>query len=107
MHQYRSAAVAQIDRQLLRVPTNKPPESLVAYLRSLRRYLEAKEAAKLIGCHRESFYLLIANGLPAQKRGRRWRIDPIAFATWLEARGFAPAVTEPQEKRQQEAPPKK
>ena len=107
MHQYRSAAVAQIDRQLLRIPNNKPPESLVAYLRSLRRYLEAKEGAKLIGCHRETFYLLISSGLPAEKRGRRWRIDPIKFADWLEARGFAPAATELPEKHQQQAPTNK
>ena len=105
MHQYRSAAVAQIDRQLLRIPVNNPPESIIAYLRSLRRYLQAKEGAKLIGCHRESFYLLIAEqGLPAEKRGRRWRIDPIAFAAWLETRGFASGSGEPPVKHLQQAP---
>jgi excisionase family DNA binding protein len=106
MYEYRSPAVAQIDRQLLKIPINKAPESLVAYLRSLRRYLEAKEGAKLLGCHLETFYLLISSGLPAEKRGRRWRIDPIKFAAWLEARGFAPATTA-QEQGQQEAPPNK
>jgi excisionase family DNA binding protein len=93
-------------------PSTRPsalpsPDSIVAFLRSLRRYLEAKEAAKVIGCHLESLYILIAEqGLPAEKRGRRWRIDPIKFAAWLEARGFAPATTA-QEPGQQEAPPNK
>lgn len=105
MYRYRSAAVAQIDLQRQKVSVNKPPESIVAYLRSLRRYLGAKEGAKLIGCHRETFYLLILDGLPAEKRGRRWRIDPIAFADWLETRGFAPAVAEPSEKRQHKSTP--
>lgn len=89
MRQYGGTAAAQIDLQRLNVqrlnvPVNRQPESIIAYLRSLRRYLEAKEAAKLIGCHRESFYILISNGLPAEKRGRRWRIDPIRLAAWLE-----------------------
>ncbi len=105
MFQYRTAALAQIDLQRLKIPATRPPESIIAYLRSLRRYLEAKEGAKLIGCHLETFYLLISSGLPAEKRGRRWRIDPIKFAAWLEARGFAPAATEQPEKPQQEAHP--
>lgn len=104
MHQYRSAAVSEIDRQLLRIPANKPPESMVAYLRSLRRYLEAKEAAKVIGCHLETLYGLISSGLPAEKRGRRWRIDPIRFADWLESAGLAPIADEPPEKHRQQAP---
>jgi excisionase family DNA binding protein len=101
LHHYRSVAVAQIDHQRLKIPTNLQPESVVAYLRSLRRYLEAKEGAKLIGCHRETFYLLISNGLPAEKRGRRWRIDPIKFAAWLESTGFAPAATPEQAERRE------
>ncbi|HEV2136337.1 MAG TPA: helix-turn-helix domain-containing protein [Terracidiphilus sp.] len=107
MHQYRSAAVAQIDRQLLRIPANRPPESIVTYLRSLRTYLDAKGASRVLGCHRETLYLLIEEKkLPAQKRGRRWRIDPIAFANWLESSGLAqPTANDAPEKRQQEAPP--
>jgi excisionase family DNA binding protein len=106
MFQYRTAALAQIDLQRVKITATRPPESIIAYLRSLRRYLEAKEGAKLLGCHLETFYLLISSGLPAEKRGRRWRIDPIKFAAWLEARGFAPATTA-QEPGQQEAPPNK
>ncbi len=68
------------------------PQSVIAHLRSLRRYLSANEGARVISCHPETFYRLIASGLPAEKRGRRWRIDPIKFADWLEAEGFASAA---------------
>ncbi len=106
LHPYRSAAVAQIDNQRLKVPVSKPPESIVAYLRSLRTYLDAKGTARVLGCHRETLYLLIEEmHLPAQKRGRRWRIDPVAFAAWLEATGFAPDATEESEKRLPPAAP--
>jgi excisionase family DNA binding protein len=108
MHQYLGSVAAQVERQRLKSPSTKPPDSIIAFLLSLRRYLEAKEAAKILGCHRESLYLLISEqGLPAEKRGRRWRIDPIKFGAWLEARGFGPAATELPEKHQQEAPPNK
>jgi excisionase family DNA binding protein len=89
-----------------RLPTRQSalpsPDSIVAFLRSLRRYLDAKDAAKILGCHRESLYILIAEqGLPAEKRGRRWRIDPIKFAAWLEARGFASSTTAQEPSRQE------
>lgn len=105
MYRYRAAAAAQVDIQRLSIPVNRPPESIVNYLRSLRGYLDPKLASKILGCHRETLYLLISEkNLSAQRRGRRWRIDPIKFAAWLESTGFAPAATEPPEKRQQEAP---
>jgi len=79
-YHYRPPRIAQAQGQ---------PENVLTWLRSLRRYLEVKEGARIIGCHRETFYGLIAAGCPAEKRGRRWRIDPIAFAAWLESSGFA------------------
>ena len=42
MFQYRTAALAQIDLQRVKITATRPPESIIAYLRSLRRYLEAK-----------------------------------------------------------------
>ena len=79
--------------QKLKLTARHPPDSIPAHLRSLAGsgYLSAKDACKYMRCHLETLYRLIAeDGLPAQKRGRRWRIDPVKFADWLESRGFAP-----------------
>jgi excisionase family DNA binding protein len=84
MYEYRSAYAAQVDVQRLRAPVARPPESIIAYLRGLRRMLTPKETAKILARHPETIYRMIAAGLPAAKHGRSWRIDPICLATWLE-----------------------
>lgn len=94
MHKSGHASRAEV--QKLKLTVGHPPDSIPAHLRSLAGsgYLSAKAACKYMGCHLETLYRLIAEeGLPAQKRGRRWRIDPLKFADWLESRGFAPTPT--------------
>jgi len=84
---------SELRRAQLNAPS--PPESIVVFLRSLRRHLMAKEGARILSYYLETFYGFIGDGLLAERRGRRWRIDPIKFAEWLEARGFAtPAATQ-------------
>ncbi len=88
-----SGYAARAEIQKLKVAVGRPPEDLLAFLRSRREYLDPKTAARYIGCHQESLYrLIVEQGLPAEKRGRRWRIDPCKFAAWLETKGFAPAA---------------
>jgi len=92
----KSGLASRAEAQKLKLTVGRPPDSIPAHLRSLAGsgYLSAKAACKYMGCHLETLYRLIAEeGLPAQKRGRRWRIDPLKFADWLESRGFAPAPT--------------
>ena len=93
---YKSGQASRAEVQKLKVTVGRPPDSIPAYLRSIASsgYLSAKEACKYIGCHLETLYRLIAeDALPAQKRGGRWRIDPLKFADWLDSRGFAPKTT--------------
>ena len=85
-------ASAKTELKQLKLQGPRPPESVIAYLRSLRRTVTVKEAAKIIARHPETFYRLIATGLPAAKSGRTWRIDPIRLADWLEEQDHAPAV---------------
>jgi excisionase family DNA binding protein len=62
------------------------PASISSYLRSLRRELTVKETARILARHPETVRIMIsAAGLPAVKRGRTWRIDPIRLADWLVA----------------------
>lgn len=63
------------------------PASISSYLRSLRRELTVKETARILARHPETVRIMIATaGLPAVKRGRTWRIDPIRLADWLDAK---------------------
>jgi len=69
------------------VKDSAQPESIVAYLRSLRRELTIKETARILARHPETVRTMITTvGLPAVKRGGSWRIDPIRLASWLEAK---------------------
>jgi excisionase family DNA binding protein len=85
MHNYTPGLLVQPAIQKAKLQTPLQPESIIGYLRGLRRMLTVKEAAKVLVRHRETVYLLIEkNGLPASKHGRSWRIDPILLAEWLE-----------------------
>lgn len=69
-----------------------PPDSVLASLRLQRAYLSVSQVSRLLGRHRETVYILIsADGLPAVKDKRRWKVDPIRLADWLEMRGYASA----------------
>jgi excisionase family DNA binding protein len=77
-------ALADLQRQ--RPQATRIPVSIPAYLRGLRELLTVKMAAKILARHPETIYRLIDHeGLPAEKHGRRWKIDPILLANWLEA----------------------
>jgi excisionase family DNA binding protein len=63
------------------------PENLISQLRSLHRFLTAKEVAKLLNCHTETIYKKIKHqGLPTTRDVGRWKIDPHRLADWIEKR---------------------
>lgn len=81
------AYVALPKVQHLKVKDPGQPESIVAYLRSLRRELTIKDTARILARHPETVRMMIVtSGLPAVKRGKSWRIDPIRLADWLEGK---------------------
>jgi excisionase family DNA binding protein len=93
MHEYHSAmsALAEFQRPMKQGP--RPPNSIIEYLRNQRELWTIKRAARALAHHPETVYTLIKNnGLPATKDGRRWKIDPIRLADWLEGQDSAPTV---------------
>jgi len=81
------ANIAYPNVQRLKVKEFGQPESISAYLRGLRRELTVKETSKILARHPETVRIMIATaGLPAVKRGKSWRIDPIRLADWLDAK---------------------
>lgn len=81
------AYVAQPKVQQHKLKDSGQPESIVAYLRSLRRELTIKDTARILARHPETVRTMITTvGLPATKRGGSWRIDPIRLANWLEGK---------------------
>lgn len=86
MYEYQPCRIPQSDLQRLGMQAARPPDSIIMFLRGLRRMLTVKEAARILGRHRETVYEWIAAGLPATKQGRTWRIDPIRLAAWLESK---------------------
>lgn len=79
--------VAQPKVQQHKVKDSGQPESIVAYLRGLRRELSIKDTARILARHPETVRMMILTaGLPAVKRGKSWRIDPIRLADWLDAK---------------------
>lgn len=69
-----------------------PPESILDYLRRLRKMLTPKEVGVILRHHEESIYVMISGGLPATKSHGRWKIDPILLANWLTTQGYVTCV---------------
>lgn len=78
---------AYVAQQQPKVKDPGQPESIAAYLRSLRHELTIKDTARILARHPETVRMMIVTaGLPAVKRGKSWRIDPIRLADWLDAK---------------------
>ena len=87
MVMYQYIRPAQTNAERLNLQTPRPPESIIVFLRNLRRLLTVGDVAKILSRHPETVYgWIAAGGLPASKQGRTWRIDPIRLAAWLEAK---------------------
>lgn len=88
------ALPAQIDRKLIKGRLPRSPiapvgEDMDTRLRSIRRYITAKELAGLMHWHLETVYRKAKEGMPVDRdtgpdgRGRRLKIYPPEIADWL------------------------
>lgn len=69
-----------------RLPRSAPPlsgEDMEARLRSIRRYITAKELAALMHWHPETVYRRIKSGMPVDRDGRSVKIYPPEIADWF------------------------